>query len=124
MITTSVIYNLCWFWKYFKTATGNEKDDPNTKKCCENNVCCYGYKLICVGEQYSTAYKSCFGEDANVKFISNIASESEYCHRLLERNFKKPVAMAEKKVWRFKKLPNALFVKYGYINAVLITNVT
>lgn len=62
-----------------------------------------GFKLICIDEQYSRAYKSYFNKDAIDKFISDITSEIENRHRLLEINFNKSNFKDILKSWTFKK---------------------
>ena len=52
-------------------STDNFNFGPNTKKYQGHIVCSYGQKVICVDEQYSELYKTCFGEDALDKFLSD-----------------------------------------------------
>ena len=64
----------------------------NTKKYKDHIVCSYIYKLICVDGRYSKPYKTNFGEDAIAKFLNDMIKESEYCSRVTEIEFNKPVA--------------------------------
>ena len=70
------------------------------------------YKLICVDERYSKRYKTYFGEGAIDKFFDDIIKESEYCSKVIEKEFEKPLAMTKKdhedfkssnECWIFKK---------------------
>ena len=45
---------------------------PNTKKNQDHIFCTYGYKLICVDDLYSTAYKAWFGEYAIDKYLHDM----------------------------------------------------
>ena len=57
-----------------------DKNDggAKTEKYQDNIVCSYGYKLICVNEQYSRPQKTYFREDAISKVINDITNESRY----------------------------------------------
>ena len=57
---------------------------PNTKKYQVHIACSYGYKLICVDDQYSKPYKTYFNKDAIDKFLNDLINESEYCSKIIE----------------------------------------
>ena len=69
---------------------------PNNKKYQDHIVCIYGYKLICVDDQYSKWYKIYFGENAIDKFLIDVIKESEYCSKVIETEVNKPPFMTEK----------------------------
>lgn len=67
-------------------STDNSYNDPITEKCLDHIVCNDGYILICVDKQYCEPFKSNF-EDAIEKLWNDIINESEYCRRIIEREF-------------------------------------
>ena len=69
---------------------------PNNKKYQDHIVCIYGYKLICVDDQYSKPYKIYFGENAIHKFLIDVIKESEYCSKVIETEVNKPPFIIEK----------------------------
>ena len=68
-------------------STDNSYNGLITEKCLDHIVCNGGYKLICVDKQYCEPFKSNFGEDAIEKLWNDIINESEYCRRIIEREF-------------------------------------
>ena len=63
----------------------------------ENHVgCSFGYKLICVQDQFSKLSKTHLGQDAVHKFITNMVEESKYCSRVMRKHFNKELAMTKK----------------------------
>ena len=70
--------------------------NANNKKYQDHIVCIYGYKLICVDDQYSKPYKIYFGENAIHKFLIDVIKESEYCSKVIETEVNKPPFMTEK----------------------------
>ena len=51
---------------------------------------------MCVDNRYSKPYKTYFGEDA-IDILSNaMIKESEYCSKVIETKFHKPLIMTEK----------------------------
>ena len=75
-------------------------------------VCNYGYKLICFEERHNKPHKTYFGEDTIDKCFNDMIKESEYCYKVIETEFNKPLVMAKKdhknfnnftKCWIFKK---------------------
>ena len=73
-----------------KSATGNKNDGSSTEKYQYHTFYSLGYKLICVGEQYSRSYTTYFGEEANDKLIIDITNENDYCRTSSARKFNKP----------------------------------
>ena len=59
-------------------STDNINLSPNTKKCRDNIVCSYGYKLISVDDQYSKPYKTYLGDDPIDKYLNDMIKQKEY----------------------------------------------
>ena len=54
-------------------------------------------KIICVDEQYSKPYKTTFVKIYVFdKFINDVENESECCHTIIKREFKKPFLWPKK----------------------------
>ena len=51
---------------------------------------------MCVDNRYSKPYKTYFGEDAIDIFSNAMIKESEYCSKVIETKFHKPLIMTEK----------------------------
>ena len=92
-------------------STDNINFGPHTKKYEDHIVCKYGYKLICVGGQYSKQCKTYFGEDDIDKFLNDMIKDSEYCSTIIETEFNKPVVMTEKDHYNFENSTKRGFVK-------------
>ena len=67
-----------------------------TPKDTNHIVCSYGYKLICVHDRYSKPYKTYFDKDAIDRFLNDMIKEGEYCSKVIETKFNKPLAMTGK----------------------------
>ena len=93
--------------------TDNKNDGPNNKNHQDPIVCSYGYKLICVDEQYSRPYKTYSGENTTNRFINEM-NESEYCCGVIEREFNKPYVMNKKNHKDFKKSTNCWICQKQY----------
>ena len=71
----------------------------------------HGRKLIFVDKQYSKLYKTYFGKDVIDKTFNDMINECGYCHKIIEREFNKPLAMTKKNHKNFKNLLNVGFFK-------------
>ena len=60
-------------------------------------ACSYGYKLVCVDDKFSKAFKSYLGEDAVYNFISSMIEESKYCSDVMKKHFNNKELMMTKK---------------------------
>ena len=70
----------------------NGKQNPNesyTNKYQKHIACSYGYKLICVDDEFSKPFKSYLGEDAIYNFISSLIEESKCCSDVIKKHFNK-----------------------------------
>ena len=71
--------------------------------------CSYGYKL-CIDGQYSKPYETYFGQDAIDKFLNDMIKK-EYCSKIFETEFNKPIVMTKKAHKDFEILLNVGYVK-------------
>ena len=65
----------------------NGKQNPNTSytnKYQKHVACSYGYKLVCVNDEFSKPFKSYFGKDAVYNFIRGMIEESKYCVEVIK----------------------------------------
>ena len=76
----------------------NRKENQSknyTNKYQNDVVCSFGYKIICVDDQFSKPFKSHLGQDAFHKFITNMAEESKYCKRVMKEHFNNQLIMTK-----------------------------
>ena len=66
---------------------------PKTKEYQNHILCSYICKLIRVDERYSKPYKTHFDEDAVNTCLNDMIKESEYCSKVIETKFDKPLIM-------------------------------
>ena len=64
-------------------------NESYTNKYQKHFACSYGYKLVCVDEQFSKPFKSYLGEVAVYNFISSVIEESKYCSDLMKNSLSK-----------------------------------
>ena len=62
-------------------------------------------------EQYSKLNKTYFGKDAIDKIFNDMINESDYCYKIIEREFNKLLVMTKKNNKDFLNLLNVGFVK-------------
>ena len=84
----------------------NGQQNPNefyTNKYQKHVACSYGYKSVCVGDEFSKPFKSYLGEDAVYNFISSMTKESKYFSGVMKKHFNKEFVMTKKimKILRF-----------------------
>ena len=58
-------------------------------------ICSYGYKFVCVDDEFSKTFKSYLGGDAVYKFISSMIEESKYCSDVMTKHFNKELVMTK-----------------------------
>ena len=76
----------------------NGKQNPNesfTNKYQKYTACSYGYKLVCVDDNFSKPFKSYLGQDAVCSFIDSMIKESKYCSEVIKKHFNKGLVMAK-----------------------------
>ena len=61
-------------------------------------------------EQYSKLYKTYFGKDGIDKIFNDMINESDYCYKIIEREFNKLLVMTKK---YHKDFINLLNVGFG-----------
>ena len=67
---------------------GRQNTDASHKNNFQNHVgCSFGYKLLCVDDQFSRPYRSYLGQNTAHKFITNMVKESKYCSRMMKKVF-------------------------------------
>ena len=62
-------------------------------------------------EHYSKLNKTYFGKDAINKIFNDMINESDYCYKIIEREFNKLLVMTKKNNKDFLNLLNVGFVK-------------
>ena len=68
----------------------NGKQNPNVSyinKYQKHVACSYGYKLVCVDDEFSKSFKSYLGEDFVYNFISSMIEEGKYCSDVMKKPF-------------------------------------
>ena len=76
----------------------NRKQYPNevyANKYQKHVACSYGYKLACIDDKFSKAFKSYLDKDAVYNFISSMIEESMYCSDLMKKHFNKELVMTK-----------------------------
>ena len=76
----------------------NRKQYPNeiyANKYQKLVACSYGYKLACIDDKFSKAFKSYLDKDAVYNFISSMIEESKYCSDLMKKHFNKELVMTK-----------------------------
>ena len=76
----------------------NGKQDSNesfTNKYKKYTACSYGYKLVCVDDNFSKPFKSYLGQDAVCSFIDIMIKKSKYCSEVIKKHFNKGLVMAK-----------------------------
>ena len=71
-------------------------NESYTNKYQKHVGCSYGYKSVCVHDEFSKLFKLYLGEDAVYNFISSMTDESTYCSDVMKKRFTKELAMTKK----------------------------
>ena len=69
-------------------------------------ACSYGYKLVCVDDNFSKPFKSYLDEDAVYNFNNSIIEESKYCIDMMKKRFNKELVMTKEDDEDFKNTTN------------------
>ena len=83
----------------------NGKQNPeesHMNKYQKHIACSFGYKLVCVDDQFSKLFKTYLGEDAVYNFINSMIEESKYCSDVIEKHFNKELVMTKENNEDFK----------------------
>ena len=70
-------------------------EESYTKKYQKNIACSYGYKQVCINDEFSKPFKTYFGNDAVYNFINNMVEESKYCNEMIKKHFNKELLMTK-----------------------------
>ena len=71
------------------------QEEPYRKKYQKHIACCKGYKLVCVDDTFSKAFKTRLEENAVYNFINNMIEESRYCRDVTKKHFNKELNMTK-----------------------------
>ena len=75
---------------------GKQKSNESYRNKEKNHTgCSFGYKLVCVDDQFSKSFKSHLGQDAVHKIITNMVKESIHCSRGRKKHFNKELVMTK-----------------------------
>ena len=75
---------------------GNKKPEVSyTKKFKKHIAYSYGYKLVCVHDNFSKPFKTYLGKDAVYNFIIFMIEESKYCSEVMKKHFNKELVMTK-----------------------------
>ena len=91
----------------------NGKQNPEesyTNKYQEQIACSYGYKLVCVDDEFSQSFKIYLGEDVLYNFINSMTKESKYCIEVIKKHFSKELVMTKEDNDDFNNSTNVGFV--------------
>ena len=55
----------------------------------------YGYKEVCVDDEFSKVFKTYLDKDVVYNFINNMIEESKYCIEVMDKNFYKELPMTK-----------------------------
>ena len=64
-----------------------DPEEPYTNKYQKHIVCSYGYKLLCVHDNFRKPFKTYLGKDAVSNFINSMIEESKYCNEVMKKTF-------------------------------------
>ena len=75
---------------------GKENPDDSYTNKYQNHVrCSFGFKLVCIHDQFSKLFKSSLGQGAVHKFITNMIKERKYCCCVIKKHFNKELVMTK-----------------------------
>ena len=77
-------------------------EESYTNKYQKHIACSYGYKLVCVDDKFSKAFKTYLGENAKCNFINSMIKESKYYIEVMKKHFNKELMMTKKDNENFK----------------------
>ena len=87
-----------------------------TKKYQKHTACSYGYKLVCVDDKFSKAFKPYIGKDAVYNPLNNMIKQSKYCSQVMKKSFNKELVMTNEDKETLQTLLNIGSVcMYGYM---------
>ena len=66
-----------------------------TNKYQKHFACSYGYKLVCVDDNFNKSFKSYLSEDAVYNFINSMIEESKFSTNIKSKYFNKELVMTK-----------------------------
>ena len=97
----------------------NGKQNPNesyTNKYQKHVAFSYGYKLVCVDDNFNNPFKSYPGKDPVYHFISSMIQESKYCGDVMKKHFNKELVMSKEDNEDFKTSTRCWICDNDYID--------
>ena len=97
----------------------NGKQNPKesyTNKFQKHIACSYGYKLVCVDDKFSKAFKIYLGKDGVYNFINNIIKEIKYRSDVMKKHFNKEFVMTKEDNEDFKNSPKYWICDNTYVD--------
>ena len=73
-----------------------------SKKYRDHVSCSFGFKFVCVDDEFTKTIVVFRGKNAVYEFIKPILEEYEYCKKVMKKHFNKNVIMSEEKEEQFK----------------------
>ena len=61
-------------------------EESSTNKYQKHTPCNYGYKLVCIDDNFSKIFKTYLGEDAVYNFVNSMIEESKYYSEAIKKN--------------------------------------
>ena len=74
----------------------NGKQNPketNMNKYQKHIACSYGYRLVCVDDNFCNTFKTYLGADAFHNFIHSMLKEGKYCSDVMRKYFNKELVV-------------------------------
>ena len=68
-----------------------------TNKYKKNIPYSYCYKLACVDDKFSEAFRSYLGEDAVYNYINSMTEERKYCSEVMKKHFYKELVIKKRR---------------------------
>ena len=89
----------------------------HTDKYQQHTSCGYGYKLVCCSDdKYSKPVKIYRGENTISYFMLDMLSEVEYCQKMINIEFQKPLKMTEEEEELFKGSDRCYICGHKYVD--------
>ena len=86
------------------------QNEPYTNKYQKHVASSYGYKLVCVDDEFSKPFKSYLGQDAVYSFVSSMIEESKYCSDVMKKHFNKELVMSKKENEDFENVGSVAMI--------------
>ena len=97
----------------------NGKQDPEksfTNKYQKHITFNYGYKSVCIDDNFSKRFKSYLGKDVLYNFTNSMIEEIRYCSDAMKKHFNKELVMTKEGNKGFKDSTKCWVCDNGYID--------